>query len=215
MTALRNGAICACWNAAEKPRMHLRSDRALSGEECRALLALARQAIVETISSNFPDPAQVTGRLAEPRGAFVTLRRHGKLRGCIGQPDAANGLGETVVQCAITAALRDPRFGPLRMEEIDGLEIEISVISEVRPVRTEEIELGTHGIVVTGGGKRGLLLPQVAVERNWSVTQFLEAVCRKAGLEPSAWREADTKLFTFTAEMFSDAGALTAEPTKR
>lgn len=195
--------------------MHLRSDLALSDGDRLALLALAREAILETVSSsNFLDLAQVTGRLAEPRGAFVTLRWDGKLRGCIGQPDGAQGLAETVVQCAITAALRDPRFGALRAEEIDGLEIEISVISGLRPVRPEEIELGTHGVVVTSGGKRGLLLPQVALERNWSVTQFLEATCRKAGLQANAWREPDTKLFAFTAQVFSDAGALTAEPTR-
>jgi AmmeMemoRadiSam system protein A len=196
--------------------MHLRSDLALSDGDRLTLLALARKAILETVSSsNFPDLAQVTGRLAEPQAAFVTLRWDGKLRGCIGQPDGAHGLAETVVQCAITAALRDPRFGPLRAEEIDGLEIEISVISELRAVRPEEIELGTHGIVVTGGGRRGLLLPQVAVERNWSVIQFLEATCRKSGLQANAWREPDTKLFAFTAEVFTDAGALTAEPTRR
>ncbi len=196
--------------------MHPRSDLALSDGDRLALLALARKAILETVSSsNFPDVAQVAGCLAEPRGAFVTLRWDGKLRGCIGQPDAAHGLAETVVQCAITAALRDPRFEPLRAEEIDGLEIEISVTSELRPVRPEEIELGTHGLVVVSRGRRGLLLPQVAVERNWSVTQFLEATCRKAGLEASAWREPDTKLFAFTAEVFSDAGVLTAAPTRR
>jgi AmmeMemoRadiSam system protein A len=195
--------------------MHLRSDLALSDGDRLTLLALARKAILETISSsNFPDVSLVTGRLAEPQAAFVTLRWDGKLRGCIGQPDAAHGLAETVVQCAITAALRDPRFGPLRTEEIDALQIEISVISEPRPVRPEEIELGTHGIVVTGGGKRGLLLPQVALERNWSLIQFLEAICRKAGLQANAWREPNTKLFAFTAEVFSDAGALTAEPTR-
>jgi AmmeMemoRadiSam system protein A len=196
--------------------MHLRSDLALSDGDRLTLLALARKAILETVSSsNFPDVSLVTGRLAEPQAAFVTLRWDGKLRGCIGQPDAAHGLAETVVQCAITAALRDPRFGPLRTEEIDALEIEISVISELRPVRPEEIELGTHGIAVTGGGKRGLLLPQVALERNWSVTQFLEATCRKAGLQANAWREPDTKLLAFTAEVFSDAGAFAVEPTRR
>jgi AmmeMemoRadiSam system protein A len=195
--------------------MHLRSDLALSDGDRLTLLALARKAILETVSSsNFPDVSLLTGRLAEPQGAFVTLRWDGKLRGCIGQPDAAHGLAETVVQCAITAALRDPRFGPLRVEEIDALEIEISVISELRPVRPEEIELGTHGIVVTSGGTRGLLLPQVALERNWSVTQFLQATCRKARLQANAWREPDTKLFAFTAEVFSDAGALTVEPTR-
>jgi AmmeMemoRadiSam system protein A len=107
--------------------------------------------------------------------------------------------------------LRDSRFRPLRAEEIDELEIEISVLSELRPVQPEEIELGIHGIVVTGGGRRSVLLPQVARERNWSVTQFLEAACQKAGLEARVWREPETKLFAFTAEVFSDAGALAAE----
>jgi AmmeMemoRadiSam system protein A len=197
--------------------MHQRSDVLLSEEDRRELLALARQAILESVSSSsFPDLLWAAGRLAEPRGAFVTLRLNGKVHGCIGQPDAAHGLAETVVQCAITAALRDPRFRPLRAEETDELEIEISVLSEMQPVRPEEIELGIHGIVVTGGGRRGLLLPQVARQHNWSITQLLEAVCRKAGLEVGAWREPETKLFAFTAEVFSDVVAFTTEqPTGR
>lgn len=192
--------------------MRRRSDLPLSDEVRCALLKCARKAILDTVSSSrLPDLPPVAGRLAELRGAFVTLRWSAKLRGCIGQPDATHGLAETVVQCAITAALRDPRFEPLHVEELDGLEIEISVLSELRPVRPEEIELGTHGIVVTGGGRRGLLLPQVALERNWSVIQFLEAACRKGGLEASAWRNRETELFAFTAEVFSDAEAFTVE----
>lgn len=197
--------------------MRQRSDLLLSDEDRRALLAQARQAILESVcSSSFPDLSWAAGRLTEPRGAFVTLRRNAKVRGCIGQTDTAHGLAETIVQCAITAALRDPRFRPLRAEETDELEIEISVLSELYAVRPEEIELGIHGIVVTCGGRRGLLLPQVARERNWSITQLLEAACRKAGLGAGAWREPETKLFAFTAEVFSDAGAFTTEqPTGR
>jgi AmmeMemoRadiSam system protein A len=197
--------------------MHQHSDLLLSEEDRRALLAQARQAILESVSSSsFPDLLWAAGRLVEARGAFVTLRWNGKVRGCIGQPDVAHGLAETVVQCAITAALRDPRFEPLCVEEMAGLEIEISVLSEQWPIRPEEVELGIHGIVVTGGGRRGLLLPQVARERNWSVTQLLEAACRKAGLAAGAWREPETKLFAFTAEVFSDVAAFTIEqPTGR
>lgn len=192
--------------------MHPRSDVSLSDNDRLTLLALARKAILEIVlSSNFPNSALVRGCLAEPRAAFVTLYRNGNLRGCIGQPEAAHALADTVVQCAITAALRDPRFRPLRGEEIDGLEIEISVLSELRPVHPEQIELGTHGIVVTAGGRRGLLLPQVAVERHWSVIQFLEAACRKADLQANAWREPQTALFGFTAEVFSDAGSFSLD----
>jgi len=135
----------------------------------------------------------------------VTLRRNGRLRGCIGRTDLAHTLAETVAQCAITAALRDPRFGPIREEEMAGLEIEISVTSEPRPAAPEEIQRGMNGIVIRRGAKRGLLLPQVAVERGWSTTQFLEAACEKAGLEADAWRDPETRLFTFVAEVFSDA----------
>jgi AmmeMemoRadiSam system protein A len=134
----------------------------------------------------------------------VTLRCNGKLRGCIGRADAIHALVETVAQCAIMAALQDPRFKPLRLEEMTELEIEISVLSELRPVRLEEIELGIHGIVISRCASRGLLLPQVALEHNLSATQFLEAACRKAGLEAGAWRDPETKLFAFTAEVFSE-----------
>ena len=185
--------------------MHPRSDLPLSDEDRRDLLARARRAILETVSSmRFPDLPPAVGRLADPAGAFVTLRSNGRLRGCMGCIDAAHALAETVAQCAITAALQDPRFKPLTVEEIAGLEIEISVISELQPARPEGLELGIHGIVVSRGASRGLLLPQVALEHNWSATQFLEAACRKARLEPSAWRGPETKLFAFTAEVFSE-----------
>lgn len=154
---------------------------------------------------NVPDLPPAVGRLAEPAGAFVTLRSNGRLRGCIGRTDAAHSLGETVVQCAITAALQDPRFGALPIEELAGLEIEISVISQLRPASPEQIQRGVHGIVVSRGASRGLLLPQVAIERGWSAMQLLEAACQKAGLEAGAWRDPETKLLTFTAEVFSEA----------
>jgi AmmeMemoRadiSam system protein A len=187
----------------------------LSEEDRRILLSRARQAILETICrSRFPDLPSVSGRLAQPGGAFVTLRCAGKLRGCIGRAEAAQELAETVLQCAITAASQDPRFKPLCPEELAPLEIEISVLSEPHPVRPEEIELGIHGIIVVCAANRGLLLPQVAIERNWSATQFLEAVCRKARLRPDAWRDPETKLFAFRAEVFSDAGLVAQEETR-
>jgi AmmeMemoRadiSam system protein A len=192
--------------------MHPPSDTLLSAEDRRALISRARRAILETVSSRrLPDLLPAVGRLAAPRGAFVTLRSNGKLRGCIGRSDAAHGLAETVMQCAITAALNDPRFQPLRVEEMPGLEIEISVLSELRPAQPEEIQLGIHGICVSRGANRGLLLPHVAFEHNWSTTQFLDAACRKAGLCSSAWREPQTRLFIFTAEVFSDSGTFIAE----
>jgi uncharacterized protein len=182
---------------------------AISEEDRRTLLSRARQAIFETICQRrFPDLPPAAGRLAEPRGAFVTLSCDGKLRGCVGRTEAALPLAETVVQCAITAASQDPRFTPLCAEELAGLEIEISVLSELRAARGEEIEAGIHGIIVIRDGRRALLLPQVAVERVWSPIQFLQAACRKAELEPDAWRDPDTKLLRFTAEVFCDQDVL-------
>jgi AmmeMemoRadiSam system protein A len=182
-------------------------------EDRRALLAWARRAIAETISSQaLPDLPAPEGRLAWPGGAFVTLRSKGMLRGCIGRIEADHALAETVAQCAITAALQDPRFEPLRMDELDGLQIEISVVSELSPVRFEEIQPGAHGIVVTRGASRALLLPQVAIERDWSTTEFLRAACRKANLPSDAWRDPETSLFAFFAEVFSETETrLTAE----
>jgi AmmeMemoRadiSam system protein A len=192
--------------------MHPRSDLPLSDEDRRALLARARRAILETVSSlRLPDLPPAVGRLADPAAAFVTLRYNGRLRGCMGRTDAVHALAETVVQCAITAALQDPRFRPLSAEEIAGLEIEISVVSELRPACPEGIELGIHGIVVSRGASRGLLLPQVALEHNWSTMQFLEAACRKARLEAGAWRDPETKLFAFTAEVFSEIGLVSLD----
>jgi AmmeMemoRadiSam system protein A len=186
--------------------MHPHSDPLLSDEDRRTLLACARHSIFEAVSSlalTVPPPA--IGHLAARRGAFVTLCRNGKLRGCIGRSDAAHSLAETVAQSAITAALSDPRFGPLRVEEMIDLEIEISVLSELRPARPQEIQLGIHGIAVSHAGSRGLLLPQVAVERDWSTVEFLDAACHKAGLDAGAWRDPEVRLFTFAAEVFSDA----------
>ena len=181
----------------------------LSEDDRRTLLSRARQVIFETICERrFPNLPAPAGRLADPGGAFVTLSCNGRLRGCIGRTDAMLPLAENVVQCAITAASQDPRFKPLCAEELSQLEIEISVLSEPRPVGGEEIQPGIHGIIVSRGARRALLLPQVAVERHWSSIQFLQAVCRKAELEPDAWRDPETKLLGFTAEVFCDQGVL-------
>ena len=186
--------------------MHPPSDSLLPDQDRRDLLARARQAILETVFSlSLPDLPPAAGRLAERGGAFVTLRCNGKLRGCMGRIDAVHALAETVAQCAITASLRDPRFKPLDAKELNQLEIEISVVSDPRPVRAEEIEPGIHGILVSRGASRALLLPQVAIEHHWTATQFLEAACQKAGLEARTWRDPETNLFAFTAEVFSES----------
>ncbi len=192
--------------------MPLRSNSQLSDEDRRALLALARRAISQTlILGTVPGTPVQAGTLAEPGGAFVTLRMNRNVRGCVGRLEPAEALAEVVAQSAITAAFADPRFDPVTMEELRRLEIEISVLSAPQPIRPEEIEIGIHGILVSCGANRGLLLPQVPFERNWSANQFLEAACRKAGLRADGWRDRETILFGFTAEVFSEACLIVAD----
>ncbi len=178
----------------------------LPSEDRRALLELARRAIVEAVRSGrrleVPIP---TGRLAECAGAFVTLRWRGRLRGCIGQVEPTEPLASTVARCAVAAAQEDPRFDPASPEELPELEIEISVLSLLEPIRPEEVEVGKHGLLVSRAGLRGLLLPQVATEYGWSRERFLEETCAKAGLDRGAWKDPATRMEAFTAEVFAEA----------
>jgi uncharacterized protein len=191
------------------------SDFRLSEEDRSALLALARHAISEVVfHGDFPDLPPPSGRLAEFGAAFVSVHCNGKQRGCVGRTSCDMSLAETVAQCAIGAALQDPRFKPLRNDDFAGLQIEISVLSELLPLVPGQTQVGVHGILVIRDANRGLLLPQVAVERNWSVERFLEEGCRKAGLSLDAWRDPKTKLYAFEADVFSEASltAQAAEP---
>ena len=179
---------------------------ALSTEERRELLALARRAIQEAVvHDRVADISLLTGSLAQRCGAFVTLHSGGRLRGCIGSTEAHRALAETIVQCAIGAALHDPRFAAVRADEIAGLEIEISVLSALQPLQPQSIEIGTHGLLVVSGAHRGVLLPRVAEERHWSAEKFLDETCRKAGLDAGAWRAAQTQILGFTVDLFSEA----------
>jgi AmmeMemoRadiSam system protein A len=184
------------------------SSPSVSIGERRALLALARQAILEAVLQGTilgPDPGALNGALSEPGAAFVTLYVRGHLRGCVGQIERDASLAETVAQSAISAALQDPRFAPLSRDEAGNFEIEISVLSPLQPVSPQQIEIGRHGLLIRHGGSRGLLLPQVAVQRRWPPQRFLQETCRKAGLAPNSWQQPGAELFVFTTEVFSEA----------
>lgn len=144
--------------------------------------------------------------LSEPRGVFTTLYTNGKLRGCVGYPGAILPLYRAVVETARAAASDDPRFSPLNKEEQQNLRISISVLSQLRPISPEQIEIGRHGVVISKNGLRGLLLPQVAIEHGWDCATFLDQVCLKAGLAPNAWRS-DAAIEGFTAETFAEDDA--------
>jgi len=185
----------------------------LSEADRQSLLALARRAIVEAVSfqKSIGDTPRI-GASTEIRGVFVTLHARGRLRGCIGVVEVFEPLGESIPHCAASAALRDSRFSPVRVEELPEIEIELSLLSSFEPILSENIEIGKHGLLISQGSKRGLLLPQVAVEHKFSRDQFLEETCRKAGLSANAWQEADTKIFGFTCEVFSEAKSTGEQP---
>jgi AmmeMemoRadiSam system protein A len=143
--------------------------------------------------------------LRQPGGAFVTLHRRGRLRGCVGQLPSKEPLLEVVAHCAKAAALEDPRFKPVRADEIAEIEIELSILSRLEDVTPGRIETGKHGLVVSRGWQRGVLLPQVATEFKWQAARFLEETCVKAGLEREAWKDPQTRIQAFTAEVFSES----------
>ncbi len=174
-----------------------------SPEERRLLLNVAHAAIATAVRGGEFSVPTVPGHLREKRGAFTTLHREGALRGCIGYVIAQFPLVETVAQTAAAAALEDPRFEPVSEGELDHLEVEISVMSHLQPIRPEEVVPGRHGLLISYGPRRGLLLPQVATEYGWDAEEFLSQTCCKAGLPPDAWRRG-AKIEAFTAEVFGD-----------
>jgi len=181
--------------------------RELSDADRRALLALARGAIEARLCGRPAPRAAATPMAAERRGAFVTLERAGELRGCIGRVEAQQTLAELVPAMAVAAALEDPRFDPLRAEEVGGVRVEISLLSEPTPLvppDPQRIVIGRDGLIVRRAKRQGLLLPQVAPTWGWNPEAFLEATCRKAGLPGSAWRDASTEVLTFQAEVFGE-----------
>lgn len=185
--------------------------KTLDRDEQRTLLEIARRAIAEQITNGYGwRPESAKGTLAEPRGAFVTLERRGKLRGCVGQVEPRLPLARTVAHCARAAAREDNRFAPLKRDELPELNIEISVLSPLKPLAASEVKIGRHGLVVEHGPFRGVLLPRVPVEHSWTSERFLEETCRKAGLPLDAWKFAETQVLGFTAEVFSEAGFIYA-----
>lgn len=178
--------------------------KGLSDEEKKSLLRYARQSIECRLQGNpVPEPARVPDAMQEKRGAFVSLKKNGRLRGCIGYIEARKPLVRTVGEMAQAAAFKDPRFPPLKKEELDGLDIEISVLTPLKRIRDiDEIEVGKHGLYVVKGFHSGLLLPQVATEYRWDRLTFLRETCYKAGLPADAWQDKATELYTFSAEVF-------------
>jgi AmmeMemoRadiSam system protein A len=175
-----------------------------SDEERKLLLRLAHRAIVAELRKEELDASPPSTHLAEPRGAFTTLHRAGELRGCIGYVMPLYPLYRTIADTASAAAFRDPRFLPVTAGELAELQIELSVLSLLAPIKPEEVEVGRHGLMVTFGQARGLLLPQVPLEWGWDREEFLAETCRKASLPADAWKHG-ARLEAFTAEVFGES----------
>ena len=183
----------------------LDSGARLDSGQRKILLDIARRAIAQGVAKREPLEVDVpAGALGEPAGAFVTLRRGKRLRGCIGRLESGEPLARVVALAAVSSALEDPRFEATRPEELSDLEIEISVLSVFEAIAPVDVRPGVHGLMIQRGGNRGLLLPQVAAEYKWNAERFLEETCSKAGLPRDAWRDSETRIFAFTAEVFSD-----------
>ncbi len=174
-----------------------------STAEHELLLRLAHDSIQAALEERELNLTPPNLHLAEPHGAFTTLHLHGKLRGCIGYVFPTDSLYKTVADTARAAAFDDPRFEPVTPAEAPDLRVEISLLSPLRPIAPHEVEVGRHGLIVTYGGRRGLLLPQVPIEWAWDRDTFLAQTCLKAGLPPDAWQHG-AELQGFTAEVFGE-----------
>ncbi|MEZ4598826.1 MAG: AmmeMemoRadiSam system protein A [Syntrophotaleaceae bacterium] len=179
-------------------------DTPLKSREKEILLDIAREAIASVVStgSMYVEPREEKA-LNIRRGCFVTITCQGQLRGCIGNFQSELPLFMEVAEMAAASATKDPRFYPMRAEDLEDFDLEISVLSPLKKIeKPEEIKVGIHGIYLEKGYHRGVLLPQVALEYGWDRDSFLQQTCTKAGLPQEAWRAEDCEIYIFSAEVF-------------
>jgi uncharacterized protein (TIGR00296 family) len=185
----------------------------ISDEDGEFLVKLARNAIETYIISkkliNVPD--DLNPILKEDMGAFVTLTHNGNLRGCIGYPEPVKPLAQAVVEVAVSAATGDPRFPPVTASELDEIQVEVSVLTKPELIEVqkpaqylEKVEVGRDGLIVEMGMYRGLLLPQVPVEWNWDIEDFLANTCMKAGLPSDCWLQEGVRIYSFQSQIFTE-----------
>lgn len=190
--------------------------RLLTDEEGKIALAAAKFAVYDkvakTVNTEKAAPPDISDYeiFNEKRGVFVTLTEDGELRGCIGYPYPVLPLGEALHDAAVSAAVRDPRFMPVREDELAEIEFEVTILTPPELLtcsaaeRPKNIEVGRHGLIIKDRGMSGLLLPQVATEYGWDAEEFLMHTCIKAGTDRDAWKRDDTALYTFEGQIFSE-----------
>jgi len=189
--------------AAVYARGSTASSFSLSLDEKTSLLQIARETLERYVRNNeVYHPETDNPKFLSKRGAFVTLKKKGELRGCIGFIEPELPLHQTLVQATIYAASKDTRFPPVSPSELRDIELEISVLTPFKKIDDpREVDVGKHGLIIAKGNRRGLLLPQVPVENRWSRETFLQQTCQKAGLPRDAWRSG-ADIYTFEAIVF-------------
>jgi AmmeMemoRadiSam system protein A len=191
--------------SGERPAPGFRRRERLSRAERAFLVGLARETILATIEDRpAAQPVPPSGALHEPAGAFVSFRRGGELRGCIGTFARDRPLYAVVQEMAVAAAFEDPRFPPIEASEVAFLDLEISILSELRRTTAESVVPGFHGLSIVLSGRKGVFLPQIAAEAGWDRETLIEQTCLKAGLPADAWRDPAVEISVFTAEVFGD-----------
>jgi len=189
-----------------------KSESELNKDQQKRLLEVARQSVEEYIKNGkISEIKESDSSLNKPLGVFVTLKEYGELRGCIGvfTGDVTEPLYKVVSEMAISAAVNDPRFNPVTKNELDKLEYEISVLSSLEKVDSyNDVEIGKHGVRIVKGSRSGVFLPQVATENNWNRDTFLSVLCtQKAGLPADCYKDKDTQIYIFTAQVFNEEDA--------
>ncbi len=182
----------------------------LTLKEGELAVRLAREAVEQYVRERKVLKKELEGKFAEKRGVFTTLNKHGMLRGCIGFPYPVKRLDEAIIDSAISAAVKDPRFPPVGDDELQDIVVEVTVLTppqrlEAKPLeRSKYVKVGKDGLMVKKGMFSGLLLPQVAVEHNFDEEEFLTQTCLKAGLPPDCWLEEDTEVYVFQGQIFEE-----------
>jgi AmmeMemoRadiSam system protein A len=183
------------------------SETAFALADQQRLLAVARGSLEARVRKGTAPRPDLAPPLDLPCGAFVSIHRGLTLRGCLGRITGDLPLGRVVAHLAEAVADSDPRFPPVTVAELSELSVEISVLTPERDASAEEIVVGRHGVIVERGPRRGLLLPQVAADHGWDAIAFLEHTCLKARLPPDAWKDPETRLSIFEAQVFGESSA--------
>ncbi len=184
----------------------------LSEEQGKILLRTAREAIIQVCKGNAPEPdKKLKDSFPDKQGIFVTLHKNGELRGCIGFPEPTYPLYDAIIRASVLAAMDDPRFPKVSLDEMDEIKIEISVLTVPEKIEVNDpaeylsrIKVGRDGLIIRSSFNSGLLLPQVPVEWNWKIKDYLSHLCMKAGLPPDSWKEPGNEIYAFQAQIFSE-----------